>query len=48
MKLMNTEVAQEFAREWIAAWNARDLDRILAFYAEDFVLSSRLCGGFLF
>jgi ketosteroid isomerase-like protein len=26
--------------EWIAAWNARDLERVLAFYAEDFEMTS--------
>jgi ketosteroid isomerase-like protein len=31
---------QTFAHEWIAAWNSRDLDRILAHYAHDVVLTS--------
>lgn len=26
---------EDFAREWIAAWDSRDVDRILSFYAED-------------
>ena len=30
----------EFAREWIAAWNARDLERVLTHYAPDVELSS--------
>lgn len=34
--------AQEFARDWIAAWNAHDLERILAHYAEDFEMTSPL------
>lgn len=29
-----------FADEWIAAWNAHDLERILAHYAQDVVLVS--------
>lgn len=29
-----------FAAEWIAAWNAHDLDRILSHYAEDIVFRS--------
>ena len=33
---------QAFAEEWIAAWNARDLDKVLAFFAEDAVFSSPL------
>lgn len=32
--------AKEFAAEWIAAWNAHDLDRILSHYAENVVLTS--------
>lgn len=32
--------AWAFARDWIAAWNARDLPRVLAHYAEDFSMSS--------
>ena len=29
-----------FANEWLAAWNARDLDRILSHYAPDIVFLS--------
>jgi ketosteroid isomerase-like protein len=32
--------AERFAREWIAAWNSRDLERILAHYEDDFEMSS--------
>jgi len=32
--------AEAFAAEWIAAWNARDLERILSHYADDLVFSS--------
>ena len=31
---------QSFAEEWIAAWNARDLERILSHYAPDIVFLS--------
>ncbi len=38
-----------FARDWVSAWNAHDLERILAEYADDVELSSpfvrRLMGG---
>ncbi len=34
--------AHQFAEEWINAWNAHDLDRILAHYADDFEMSSPL------
>ncbi len=27
-------------REWIAAWNSRDLERVLKLYAEDFEMTS--------
>jgi ketosteroid isomerase-like protein len=29
-----------FGREWIAAWNSRDLERVLALYAEDGEMTS--------
>lgn len=32
--------AQEFAREWIAAWNSHDLKRVLEHYADDFEMRS--------
>jgi hypothetical protein len=32
--------AEQFAAEWIAAWNSHDLARVLEHYAEDFELSS--------
>lgn len=34
--------AEGFAREWIEAWNAHDLERILAHYADDFEMTSPL------
>src|SRR5262245_20509 len=34
------DLAMQFAREWVAAWNAHDLERILAHYTDDFELSS--------
>ena len=37
---MDTTFANEFAEEWIDAWNAHDLERILAHYEEDFEMSS--------
>lgn len=32
--------AERFAAEWVAAWNARDLDRVLSHYTDDFEMSS--------
>ncbi len=37
---MDKAFAEHFAAEWIASWNAHDLDRILAHYADDFEMSS--------
>jgi hypothetical protein len=34
--------ADQFAAEWIAAWNSHDLDRILSHYRDDFAMSSPL------
>ncbi len=31
---LTPEAAAAFARDWLAAWNAHDLDRILAHYAD--------------
>ena len=38
--MLTREFADRFAAEWIAAWNAHDLDRILSHYADDFTMSS--------
>jgi len=32
--------AEHFAADWVDAWNAHDLPRILAHYADDFEMSS--------
>jgi hypothetical protein len=34
--------ADTFVREWIAAWNARDLERVLAHWADDCEFTSPL------
>ena len=38
--MVTQEWAEGFADEWIAAWNARDLARVLSHYTEDFEMSS--------
>jgi len=38
--MMNEVEAHSFAIEWIEAWNAHDLDRVLAPYADHFEMSS--------
>ena len=44
---MNREEALKLAREWIAAWNAHDLDAILAHYAEEVELTSPVAAQLL-
>ena len=39
--------ARSFAEEWIDAWNSHDLDRILAHYAENVVLTSPIAARLL-
>jgi hypothetical protein len=34
--------AEAFAEEWYAAWNARDLERVLSHWADDAVVTSPL------
>jgi len=38
--MIDAKWAKEFANEWIEAWNAHDLDRILSHYADDFEMRS--------
>ena len=38
--IMEKGFAERFAKEWIAAWNSHDLERILAHYEDDFEMSS--------
>jgi ketosteroid isomerase-like protein len=38
--MIETAFAQQFAAEWIAAWNSHDLERILSHYTEDFEMRS--------
>jgi len=40
MHMMEPKLARAFATEWIAAWNAHDLDRVLEHYTEDVELTS--------
>jgi hypothetical protein len=32
---VDTPEPQRFAEEWISAWDARDVDAVLTYYAED-------------
>ena len=38
--MIDRAFAEHFAAEWIAAWNAHDLPRVLAHYAEGFEMAS--------
>jgi ketosteroid isomerase-like protein len=38
--MIDAAFARRFADEWIAAWNAHDLERVLAHYADDFEMAS--------
>ena len=42
MSVVHRAFAETFAQEWIDAWNAHDLVRVLAHYADDFEMSSPL------
>ena len=39
---MTESEATRFAQEWVAAWNSRDLERILSHYADDVEVTSPL------
>ncbi len=38
--MISPQFAAQFAEEWVAVWNSRDLDRILSHYADDFEMAS--------
>jgi ketosteroid isomerase-like protein len=40
MSALTPEFARQFAEEWVAAWNAHDLERILSHYEDDFEMAS--------
>jgi predicted ester cyclase len=44
---MTSDQAWTFAREWIAAWNAHDLERILAHYDDAVELTSPIAAQLL-
>ena len=33
--MMAPDFSERFAKEWVAAWNAHDLDRVLSHYEND-------------
>jgi hypothetical protein len=38
--MIDQAFAEHFAADWVEAWNAHDLERILAHYSDDFEMSS--------
>jgi ketosteroid isomerase-like protein len=40
--MIDRDWAEAFAREWVDAWNAHDLERILSHYTDDFEMASPL------
>lgn len=40
--MIDETFARTFAADWIEAWNAHDLDRVLTHYADDFEMRSPL------
>lgn len=46
MEQMTDSAAQAFAAEWVAAWNAHDIERVLAHYAEDVEFQSPFIAAF--
>lgn len=45
MKDVDRIFANNFAQEWIDAWNSHDITRVLSHYAEDIIFSSPLIIG---
>jgi hypothetical protein len=46
MFIITKDRAEQFAQEWIAAWNAHDLDSVLSHYSDDFEMSSPFIAAF--
>ncbi len=44
--VISQDWARSFAKEWVDAWNAHDLDRVLSHYADDVELSSPFITAF--
>lgn len=38
--MLSRGFAESFARDWLAAWNDRDIDRILSHYSEEIIFHS--------
>ncbi len=40
--MIDQHTAYAFTEQWVSAWNAHDLDKILSHYTDDFVMESPL------
>src|ERR1700749_171607 len=38
--MIEQQAAHAFAKEWIDAWNAHDIERVLSHYTDDFVMET--------
>jgi hypothetical protein len=38
--MLDKDFSEQFAAEWIAAWNSHDLEAVLSHYTDDFEMSS--------
>jgi hypothetical protein len=45
--MLTKDAAYEFAEHWLAAWNAHDLDQIMAHYADQVTLTSPVAAQLL-
>jgi len=45
--MISSDAAERFADDWIAAWNAHDLEKILSHYTDDFEMSSPVIVSFM-
>src|SRR5713101_7332542 len=42
MRMIDRDWTEAFAREWVDAWNAHDLERVFSHYTDDFEMTSPL------
>lgn len=45
--MVSIAFARSFAEEWIAGWNAHDLDRVLKHYTDDFTIETPMAAKLL-
>jgi ketosteroid isomerase-like protein len=38
--MVTKEFANQFATEWVDAWNSHDIDKILSHYSDDFIIET--------